>query len=84
MDFHNSYFYTDTIVGFSHLLTDDYLKMIIINALKYLVDHKLVNVYGYVIMPNHVHIIWDMLKNKGKESPAASLLNILLINLKYI
>ncbi len=44
MDFHNSYFYTDTIVGFSHLLADDNLKLIVINSLKYLVDHKLVNI----------------------------------------
>ena len=70
MDFNDSYFYTDTIVGFSHLLADDNLKIIVINSLKYLVDNKLVDVY--VIMPNHIHIIWNILKNNGKESPSAS------------
>ena len=72
MDFDDLYFYTDTIIGFSHLLADDNLKIIVINSLKYLVDNELINIYGYVIMPNHIHLIWKVLKNNGKESPVSS------------
>jgi len=72
MDYNYPYFYTDTICNFSHLLKDDHLKMIVINSLKFLVHQKLIEVYGYVIMPNHIHLIWNMLKINGKESPAAS------------
>ena len=72
MDFYNSYFYTDTICNFAHLLVNDNLKMIIIESLQYLVKKELVEIYAYVIMPNHIHIIWNMLKQNGKESPATS------------
>ena len=69
---HQAYFYTDTIYEFKHLLADDSMKMIIINSLKYLVDNKLAEIFGYVIMPNHIHLIWNILNNKRKESVAGS------------
>ena len=72
MDYNHPYFYTDTIFDFAHLLRDDQLKMIIINSLQFLVQQKLVEIYGYVIMPNHIHLIWNMLKINGKESPVVS------------
>jgi REP element-mobilizing transposase RayT len=72
MDFLQSYFYTDTICGFKHLLVDDALKLVVINSWKYLVDNKKIKIYAYVIMPNHIHLIWDMLETNGKESPAGS------------
>ncbi|WP_316772329.1 transposase [Pedobacter frigiditerrae] len=72
MDFYNSYFYTDTICNFAHLLADDNLKLIVISSLQFLVKQKLVEIYGYVIMPNHIHLLWNMLSLNGKESPAAS------------
>jgi len=66
------YFYTDTINQFRHLLADDNLKMTVINSLQYLVTNNLVKIYGYVIMPNHIHLLWYILKDNGKESPAGS------------
>ena len=66
------YFYTDTIFNFELLLLDDNLKLIIIQSWQYLVCHKLVEIYGYVIMPNHIHLIWKILNQNGKESSAAS------------
>jgi len=72
MDTAICYFYTDTIFEFKHLLKDDTLKMICINSWKYLVDHGLIKIYGYVIMPNHIHLIWKMISLNGKESPAGS------------
>jgi REP element-mobilizing transposase RayT len=72
MGIKQAYFYTDTINNFQHLLADDNLKMIVINSLKYLVEKGLVETYGYVIMPNHIHLIWNILQQNGKESPAGS------------
>ena len=67
------YFYTDTIFRFHHLLADDALKLEVISALQYLVQKELVTLYGFVIMPNHIHLLWYILKQNGKESPAGSL-----------
>ena len=69
---HQAYFYTDTIFEFNNLLADENLKIIIINSLKYLVENNLVEIFGYVIMPNHIHLIWNILDNERKESVAGS------------
>ena len=70
MDNIHAYFYTETIMGFRHLLADDHYKMIVIDSLKYLVYSKSVELYGYVIMPNHIHLLWKFLEEERKESPA--------------
>ena len=67
MVLHQPYFYTQTIHDHKKLLVDDNLKMIIINSWQYLVRKKLIKIFGYVIMPNHLHLIWKMLKMNGKE-----------------
>ena len=72
MELHDVYFYTDTITGFKQLLQDDNMKLIIISSLSYLVDKKLIKIYGFVIMPNHIHLLWTHLNNNGKESPGGS------------
>ena len=72
MDYLQSYFYTDTIIGHKHLLQDDSFKMIVVNSWKYLIEQGKIKIYGYVIMPNHIHLLWQMLEMNGKESPAGS------------
>lgn len=72
MDVNLCYFYTDTIFDFKHLLDDNALKMIVISSLQYLVQKELVTLYGYVIMPNHIHLLWYIKAQNGKESPAGS------------
>lgn len=46
--------------------------MIVIGSLQYLVNAGLVNIFGYVIMPNHIHLIWRVNHLNGKENPTAS------------
>jgi putative transposase len=72
MALNHAYFYTLSIQNFSHLLADDNLKEIVIESWQYLAQQKLVEIYGYVIMPNHLHLIWNILADNGKESPAGS------------
>jgi len=67
------YFYTATINQWKHLLTNPF-KHIIIESLLFLKEKKLVDIYGYVIMPNHMHLLWRLLEMNGKETPGASLL----------
>ena len=50
---------------------DDYKKLII-DELRTMTAKGLVPVYEFVLMPNHIHIIWEVLKMNGKEKPHAS------------
>ena len=54
------YFTTATIKGWKHLLKPDKYKQIITDSFEFLVKEKSVSVYGFVIMPNHFHWIWQM------------------------
>ena len=49
------YFWTITINKWQQLLRADDNKMIVMNSLQWLVQNELVRIYGYVIMPNHIH-----------------------------
>lgn len=56
------YFWTITINHWYPLLRKEENKMIIINSLQWLLSKQLVQIYGYVIMPNHIHLMWNQLK----------------------
>lgn len=66
------YFWTSTVYKHNHLFHSPKYKHLIVNTLKELVSESLVKVYAYVIMPNHVHFIWEMLKKNGNEMPKSS------------
>ena len=51
-------FYTATIEGWKNLLEKDHYKMVIINSLQFLVKNKQVRISAFVIMSNHIHLIW--------------------------
>jgi REP element-mobilizing transposase RayT len=53
-------FFTATIQGWKKLLQPDKYKEIIINSLRFLVEDKRINLYAFVIMSNHIHLIWQM------------------------
>lgn len=67
------YFWTNTIKDWKKLLKPDKYKQVILEQLQWLVEQKKIAVYGFVIMPNHLHLIWEMLQMNGKEMPYASL-----------
>ena len=58
-DYHPQFF-TATILEWKYLLKDDAYKDIVINSLRFLKDEKGIVIYGYVIMPNHIHLIWQI------------------------
>ena len=58
-------FLTATIQEWKHLLKEDKYKNVIVNFLKFLVVIENVTINGFVITPNHLHIIW---KAKGNNN----------------
>jgi len=51
-------FITASIHNFLPLLKSDTFKQIILSTLSNLCEKNLLTVYGFVIMPNHIHFIW--------------------------
>ena len=74
MELGSLYFFTATINGWNYLLENDAYKNIIIDSLTFLHNKGKISVYAFVIMPNHIHIIWQLLEMNGKENPRASFL----------
>ena len=54
-------FYTATIYKWQPLLADDKHKDTIVNSLKFLVIEKRIVLNAFVIMSNHIHLIWQPL-----------------------
>lgn len=54
------YFTTATILEWKHLLKKEVLKDIVIDSLRFLVRENRAVVYDFVIMPNHIHLIWHV------------------------
>jgi putative transposase len=66
------YFWTITVREWIPLLRLEEYKMVIIDSLQWLHKNSLVQIYGFVIMPNHIHLLWNQLKMNGKEFPKNS------------
>ena len=56
-------FFTATVLEWNKLLLQDKYKDIIMQSLKFLVENNRIILYGFVIMPNHIHLIWQMKDN---------------------
>ena len=53
-------YFTGTILEWKHLLKPDKYQYIIISSLQFLVNEKRIVPYGFVIMSNHIHLIWQI------------------------
>src|SRR5665647_508053 len=53
-------FFTATILDWKPILLRDDFKDIIIDALRFRVLKEELLIYGFVIMPNHIHVIWHI------------------------
>ena len=58
------YFYTASILDWKRILTDETRRNIILGSLQHLVDQQAVKVYAFVIMPNHIHLLWQPVSNE--------------------
>ncbi len=68
------YFWTATIHNWLPLLTENKNKDLVIRYMKQLSDANLITVYEFVLMPNHIHLIWKQENMNGKETPKESFL----------
>ena len=51
-------FFTATILKWQHLLKPDKYKQLIVDSLQFLVTDNRIWMYGFVVMPNHIHLLW--------------------------
>ncbi|WP_394772503.1 transposase, partial [Mucilaginibacter sp.] len=58
-DYHPQFF-TATILEWKPLLKADEFKNIIVDSLLFLKKEKSIEIYSFVIMPNHIHLIWQI------------------------
>ncbi|WP_300597177.1 transposase [Niabella sp.] len=68
------FFWTATINNWQRLLEQDSYKNIIIDSLRHLSDTRKIDVFAFVIMPTHIHLIWRTNALNGKETAQGSLL----------
>lgn len=54
------YFFTATILEWKSLLSKEKYKEVVVSSLRFLVEARRIRVYAFVIMSNHIHIIWQM------------------------
>ena len=54
-------YFTATISNWGHLLKEDNHKDIIIDSLQYLTSSNVITLNAFVIMSNHIHLIWQAL-----------------------
>ncbi len=62
MQFNQLYFYTSTINQWKPVIRDFQFENIILDSLSFLYNKGCIKVYGFVIMPNHIHLIWQLIK----------------------
>jgi putative transposase len=68
------YFWTATINNWQCLLQEDKYKQVVIDSLSHLTTTGKIDVFAFVIMPNHIHLIWRIKELNGKEMPHVSFL----------
>lgn len=62
------HYFTATNLAWKWLLAKEKYKHIVIESMRYLVNDKRVIVYGFVIMDNHIHVIWHLQPNNRREA----------------
>jgi len=60
-------FFAATNLEWKMLLYPDKYKDVIIESRSYIVNDNRVIIYGFVIMPNHIHLIWQMKAGRKRK-----------------
>lgn len=68
------YFWTATINKWQRLLWNGEYKDVIISSLDYLTNKGKIDVFAFVIMPSHIHLIWKTNELNGRETAQGSFL----------
>jgi len=81
-DYHPQFF-TATILEWKPLLKEDTFKDIIVKSLLFLKNEGSIVVYGFVIMPNHIHLIWQIQDGFKQEMIQNRLLKFTAQQIKF-
>jgi putative transposase len=67
------YYNQRNVLGLAQMLWRDVArKKVIIQSLHNLSERKLIDVFAFTIMPNHIHLIWRTNSLNGKETAQGS------------
>ena len=76
-------FFTASIHNWLPLLHEDKYKNIITGSLQFLVQHKRIELNAFVIMNNHIHLIWQPLPRHALKSIQLSFMKFTAQQLKF-
>lgn len=68
-------FFTATILRWQHLLADDYCKQVIVDSLQWLHRNERCTIHAFVIMPNHIHLLWRIQNKFARREVQGALLS---------
>ncbi len=60
-------FFTATILEWKHLLSNDLFKHIIMDSLRFTVKENRAYLNAFVIMDNHIHLLWQIIHPNDRE-----------------
>lgn len=63
-----AYFITTTIIDWVDIFTRPTYKHVIVNSLKYCIEHKGLELFAWVIMSNHIHLVARAAENTDLPS----------------
>ena len=79
---HAAQYFTATIYEWQNVLSENNHKDIIIDSLQYLVNDKRIELNAFVIMNNHIHLIWQPLTGFTPSGVQASFMKYTAQQLK--
>jgi REP element-mobilizing transposase RayT len=80
---HHPQFITSTILEWKQLLQDDAFKNIIISSLQFLHKEGSILIYAFVIMLNHIHMIWQIQDDYVQEKIQQRFLKVTAQQMKF-
>jgi REP-associated tyrosine transposase len=73
---HHVQFFTATILKWIPLLNNDKYKQIIVDSMAYLTEKERCDIYSFVIMPYHIHVIWKINSKLKREAIQRDFLSV--------
>ena len=61
-------FFTATCLNWTDVLRQDQYKDIVIDSLRFMVRNERAIVYAFVIMTNHIHLVWQFIGQHQREA----------------
>jgi len=80
---HGIEFFTATCLNWQPLLHNEERKDILMNSLKFMVDDGRIWLYGFVLMPNHIHLMWRRRELWVKKSTEQNFLKFTAQQIKF-